>query len=420
MRVNKFFVFMIGLFCISFALAVVLVNGGGTAFSSVNESSVAVYNFSVNNTHATENISEVNVTLPVGFVFVLDSNATDAGTHTFSNTTLVLSWANDPLVQNLSLQYFWFNATSSSTAGDYNITITASNSTGVFETQNLTVTVNDTTAPQVTVNSPTATTYTTASIALNATINENGTCWYSFDAGTTNVSMTNVDNRTFTTALTKANASYIVNYYCNDTTGNLNSSENVSFTVAVAPAATSSGGSTTRTYGPSESQMSGGYEVQMKRGYRVRFDVGDESHTFRVDSVSSDFAEITISSDPISLVMGIGDSEKVDVDSDGYYDLMVYLENIESYNADFVLTTINEAVAQKDSGLATTEPTAIEPTIDEGVEGAVPEVISETPEEVVTTSYNWLWVVLVLAVIAIVAWKKGLFDEFEKKFKKRK
>ncbi|MDH3324357.1 MAG: hypothetical protein OEL89_01850, partial [Candidatus Peregrinibacteria bacterium] len=344
MRVNKFFVFMIGLFCIGFALAAVLVNGGGTAFSSVNESIVAVYNFSVNNTQATENISEVNVTLPGGFVFVSDTNATDVAVTAFSNTTSVLSWTNTSLILNGSLQYFWFNATSSSMAGDYNIIITVSNSTGVFETQNLSVTVNDTTAPIVTINSPSAITYTTASITLNTTINENGTCWYSFDAGTTNVSMTNVDNRTFIAALTKANASYVVNYYCNDSVGNLNSSENVSFTVAVAPTVTSSSSASasTRTYAPSASQMLEGYNVFLHKGDRTRFSIDDEIHYFKVNSISGNLVKITISSDPISLDMTVGDSEKVDLNSDGYYDLKVNLQSVSDTRSNFVLTTINE------------------------------------------------------------------------------
>ena len=234
MRWNKFFVFVFGVFMISFALAVILSSEGGTSFASVNESSVAVYNFSVNNTAtvSTANVSNVNVTLPSGFVFVVDSNTTDA-TGTFSNTSSVLSWDGDGLVMNGTLQNFWFNVTSSATPGDYNFTVVASNASGVYETQNISVTVNDTVAPVVTVNSPTNTTYTVASVILNVTLNEEGTCIYSFDAGTTNVSMVTADNLTFTKSLSLSNAAHVVNYYCNDTTGNLNVSENVSFTIAV-------------------------------------------------------------------------------------------------------------------------------------------------------------------------------------------
>ncbi len=143
---GSFFTFLL----IGLVSAVILAQGGGTAFSSINESTAAQYNFSVNNTQATVNITEVNITIPSGFAFISDSNATDSTTTTFTNTSTILTWVNSSaaaLVANGSINYFWFNTTSSATPGDYNFTVTSSNSTGVFETQNISITVNDTVAP---------------------------------------------------------------------------------------------------------------------------------------------------------------------------------------------------------------------------------------------------------------------------------
>ena len=147
---NYFIIFWI-LLGISLVFAGITVSEGGTSFDSVNESINTLYNITIENLNTTEpeNWTEVNITLPGGFVFILDSNDTDAGTHTFSNTSTILTWSNDGLVMNLTNQSFWFNATSSSIPGSYNFTITAFNDSAIVETQNLSVVVNDTIEPSL-------------------------------------------------------------------------------------------------------------------------------------------------------------------------------------------------------------------------------------------------------------------------------
>ena len=97
---------------ISFVLAahVITTSSGGTSYS-VNEDVGFVYNITVNSTDSldTANITQVNITFPNTFSFLIDSNGTDAGTHTFTNTSTILSWDNDGLVMNLTWKYFWFN-----------------------------------------------------------------------------------------------------------------------------------------------------------------------------------------------------------------------------------------------------------------------------------------------------------------------
>ena len=237
---NTLFIFALGILCVGFVLASVIVIGGGIAFSSVNESSYAVYNFSVENTHATENITEVNVTLPTGFVFVASTNGSNSTATTFTNTSTVLTWVNSSavsLVENLSINIFWFNVSSSSSAGDYNFTITVSNTTGVFETQNLSVTVNDTVSPQIATAYPTNISYATAPTQFNFTYTEasSDSVWYSNDSGVTNYSIqANTSNFTGMVTIEGLNNWTV---YMNDTTGSENSSV-VFFTVdTVAPVA---------------------------------------------------------------------------------------------------------------------------------------------------------------------------------------
>jgi len=165
---------------ISFVLAahVITTSTGGTSYS-VNEDVGFIYNITVNNTDTTSpaNISQVNITIPNTFSFLVNSNGTNAETYTFTNTSTVLSWNNtNGLVMNLTWKYFWFNATAS-TPGNYNLTITTTNATGSFSS-NISVTINDTTSPSsIQFVSPTESDNTNLSrlnIVVNVTATDNG------------------------------------------------------------------------------------------------------------------------------------------------------------------------------------------------------------------------------------------------------
>ena len=90
----------------------------------------------------------------------------------------------------------------------------------------------DTTPPEVTINSPLNENYSSSTTSVNATftINEEGTCW--FGNGTNNFSMDTTNNLTFnSTYSVNSNNSYTIYAYCNDTAGNLNDTESVTFFV---------------------------------------------------------------------------------------------------------------------------------------------------------------------------------------------
>ncbi len=139
----------------SFVLAghLITTSVGGTSYN-YNEDISNIYNITVNNTDLTldANITQVNITLPSNFSFIFNSSSTDA-IGTFSNTSSILTWDNSSgLVMNLTWNYFAFNATGA-TPGNYNIIITTTNATGIFSS-NISVTINDTTAPLITFNAP--------------------------------------------------------------------------------------------------------------------------------------------------------------------------------------------------------------------------------------------------------------------------
>jgi len=161
-----------------FAAHVITTSTGGTSYSA-NEDVGFIYNITVNNTDTANsaNITRVNITIPNAiFIFLAGSNATDAGTHTFTNTSGGLSWSNDGLVMNLTRKNFWFNATAS-TPGSYNITVATTNGTGSFSS-NISVTINDTTPPSsINFVSPTEdnnSNLSKSNIAVNITAADNG------------------------------------------------------------------------------------------------------------------------------------------------------------------------------------------------------------------------------------------------------
>jgi len=406
-------VLFLGILCFSFALAVILVNDESIIFSSVNESGVALYNFSVNNTQDAENITEVNVTLPSGFVFVVDSNATDVAATTFTNTSTVLTWVNSsavPLVENGSLQYFWFNVTASAVAADYNFTITVSNTTGIFESTNLSVTVNDTGAPVITLIAPAdSTSVTTAAYNFTFNVTDDQTvsnCSLILDDAVintlTSVNGTGGTNGMYNSSLSVATHTWSIN--CTDSTGNVgNSSSRTLIVSAAAVEATTiiSGGSGTPTYSVSEVKLSEGYDISLGERYKVNLDFMGQRHVLVVDDISDNGATITVSSTPVTLDLVVGQTEMIDIDDDGIYDLSVYLKDVSLARADFVLTSISKEVVGLASGVG-----------NEGVTDSSKPVSGEGAESMSENgSYVWVVVIIILLIVGIV---------FVLKYKKKK
>jgi len=107
--------------------------------------------FTVNNTDSTKNITEVNITIPSGFVFIPTSNATTVSNVTFSNTTTIVRWTNtttEGFLLNNSKENFTINVSVPSVAtGQYGFNVTTRDTSDAFGSQNVTITVNDTASP---------------------------------------------------------------------------------------------------------------------------------------------------------------------------------------------------------------------------------------------------------------------------------
>jgi len=213
------------------AIHVVTTSDGGTSFS-VNETVNYTYNITLNNSDL-GNVSQINITIPSNFTFTANTNGTNISvSHNFTNTSTILTWANitEHLLNGTEIGYFWFNA-SCTNPGTYNFTIEALNSTNTSIT-NISVTINDTTAPQIQFVDGTDTNLSNLSRTY---INYNVTATDTIALDTINISLWNytmdwINSTTNTTSAATGNfaglsaGTYYLNATVNDSAGNSNSS----------------------------------------------------------------------------------------------------------------------------------------------------------------------------------------------------
>lgn len=213
--------------------------------TSINEDTEVLLNFTISNTETTNvNITQVNITLPTGFSFVDGTNGTTAANTTFSNTTTILNWTNttpEGFIENGTTRYFWFKV-NATVPGKYNITINTSDTSGSPSSKNVTITVDNKTAPEITLISPDNKTITnsididfnfTASDAFSTTLScsliINGTI------NKTNSSVVNGTETNFTLS-ELSDGDYLWSVNCTDEAGNEGASETRILTVdTIAP-----------------------------------------------------------------------------------------------------------------------------------------------------------------------------------------
>ncbi|MEM0465246.1 MAG: hypothetical protein QXW97_00925 [Candidatus Pacearchaeota archaeon] len=233
---NIFFISMIIiliLIMLYFVLAIHDVKtSAGTITQEINEDTSTLINISINNTDLSDeqNISEVHVLLFENFVFVEDSNGTDATGTFFSNNSSigVISWVNSTaknLIDPSQTKYFWFNVTSY-TPGVYNITVMTKNSSGNYFS-NITITVNDITPPIINIVYPSNNTIYNVNVSNILFISTDNVllsrCWYSNSSGLWNSSSVPAGEN-FTNVISEEGWNNFT-VYCNDSAGNINSSQ---------------------------------------------------------------------------------------------------------------------------------------------------------------------------------------------------
>tara|TARA_Y100000034_G_scaffold133771_1_gene200247 strand:+ start:198 stop:1925 length:1728 start_codon:yes stop_codon:yes gene_type:complete len=93
----------------------------------------------------------------------------------------------------------------------------------------------------------------------------------------------------------------------------------------------------------SEEDFSQGTNFELKESKEVKFNLDEEVHTIKVDSVSDNSVSLTIQSNPIKVDLNIGEEKKFDLDNDGFYDIKIKLNNIIDGIPDLYVKKIHES-----------------------------------------------------------------------------
>ena len=372
------------------------------------------YTLSINNSNvyndAADNITQVNVTIPSTFTLVSGSNISwnYTGTVSYSNFTnmtnatrgiTILSWFNtsgvlgERLIGNISAQWFSFNA-SQATPGVYNFTVDVLNDTGWNRLSNITVQVNDTTAPSSVTFSCTPT-----NVGVGSVVSCTCSAVDAFDAS---------PNVTYTASpSTVAAGTFSTSCVATDDAGNSLTSSSVSYVVesgsAAAATGSSGGGATpattqvtwTTTKTVTVDELAAGVVQTLGPSERTQFSVGGTSHHAGVVNVTATTAIIQIASTPQEVTLSIGESKKFELTLDTYYDVVVTLVSIANGKANVTIQSIHEAMPVPPAA-----PVTPEALVDETTSPA-----AEASTEVgMSSSTVWTIVAVVVIVIVLIIW----------------
>ncbi len=331
-----------------------------------------LYNVTINNSETATyaNITEINITLPLGLNYTANTNTTSAQNYTFLNTSssnrATLSWRNESgLVMNNVLSYFTFNARPDENMnGYYNLTVVITNAFGISNT-NISVRVHDDTVPVINTTSLAAESIDTDSADIVWITNEasNSTVYYS-DTDTTPDNGDSIDGdsslvTSHEVTLTGLDADTEYNYevFSCDANGNCASltSEDESFTTDADDGDTSSGGgggdtgsgfwTSTESYSDKEMSARGNLNISLLNKERARIKIDGDRYYIGIVKLSSSSVTINVSdADDIWLQdkFSKGDSKKYEVTGDNYYDLEVTLKEIKSSAANITVKYLHE------------------------------------------------------------------------------
>jgi len=192
-------------------------------------------NFTVNNTHATNTITNVNITLPSGFTYI--GNPNPATVQQIGGT---LVWNTGISIAAGSTQYFSFNITTPS-LGNFSFNVSTFDSGAVYNSTLVNVTTKDTFAPAFSNNmtNPTspATYASNATYFFNITWNDNiGINATIFNWNGVNETVLSSGSGMYTVNRTDlAAGTYTYQWYANDTYSNWNTTGQISYNVSQAP-----------------------------------------------------------------------------------------------------------------------------------------------------------------------------------------
>tara|TARA_Y100000034_G_scaffold75166_1_gene90316 strand:- start:18881 stop:21637 length:2757 start_codon:yes stop_codon:yes gene_type:complete len=200
---------------------------------------------------------------------------------------------------------------------------------------------------------------TTSTININSSEITNSSVSYgtttSLGTETTNTSLR--DNHSFSLSSLSASTTYYYNITNCDRASNCITNGTNSFTTSAADDGNGGGGGggggggssvTGMTYVTSFAQTFSGYTKSLEKDDKIKFTVfdgGNVQHTLTLDHIGTDFVNLTIRSNPITISLGVGQSIKLNLSSADYYDLYIKLNSIANNKADLTIQTVSEKIS---------------------------------------------------------------------------
>lgn len=96
-------------------------------------------------------------------------------------------------------------------------------------------------------------------------------------------------------------------------------------------------------FNPSEDELNKGYNRIMLKNWKISFNMSNEVHTLKIESISGPRVDVSVSSEFQEATIRVGEEKKFDVSGDSDYDILVKLNSIDNANkANITLQRINE------------------------------------------------------------------------------
>lgn len=111
-------------------------------------------------------------------------------------------------------------------------------------------------------------------------------------------------------------------------------------------ACTNSCGSGSLLYNINYEKLTTGFTQMMKNGNKLFMNFGIVNHTLILNKILNNSVNITIQSDPVTLIMVNGEEKKLNLSSTNYYDFYIKLNNISGLRANFTIAIINESICR--------------------------------------------------------------------------
>ena len=145
----------------------------------------------------------------------------------------------------------------------------------------------------------------------------------------------------------------------------------------------------------SESKLEAGYRAKFSNNAQIQSSFqasggSTEIHSVKITSITANKVMITVSSDPINLELGLGETKKVDLDGDKIYDLSLTFNGVVTERADISVKQISEAVPAGQEGSVSNGETP----------GAEEDTTADEETSKIKSAY--LWVILVILIVGVI------------------